>query len=106
MRIAVPLMRLLLLLLAGLLLVLQYRLWVTEDGWREVWALRDAIGQQLEENERLEQRNGQLEAEVDDLKEGLEAAEEIARTDLGMIGPGETLYQVAAPDGGDRDAEP
>jgi len=91
-------MRPLLFLLAALLLVLQYRLWISAEGWREVWGLREAIGTQQAENSRLAARNARLEAEVQDLKEGLDAAEEIARTDLGMIGPGETLYQIAAPD--------
>jgi len=94
-----------LLLLTALLLVLQYRLWVSDEGWREVWGLRGAIRLQREENAELLERNQRLEAEVRDLKEGLDAAEEIARTDLGMIGPGETLYQIAAPeadDGGDH----
>jgi len=89
--------RALLLILAAVLLVLQYRLWISEEGWREVWGLRAAIRVQREDNGRLLERNQRLEAEVGDLKEGLEAAEEIARTDLGMIGPGETLYQIAAP---------
>jgi cell division protein FtsB len=91
-------MRALLLLLAALLLLLQYRLWISEDGWREVWGLRDAIHLQRDENKQLLDRNQRLEAEVRDLREGLDAAEEIARTDLGMIGPGETLYQIAAPE--------
>lgn len=91
-------MRVLLLILAALLLLLQYRLWISEEGWREVWGLRAAIHLQRDENARLLERNQRLEAEVRDLKQGLDAAEEIARTDLGMIGPGETLYQIAAPD--------
>ena len=96
-------MRPLLFLLAALFLVLQYRLWISAEGWREVWGLREAIGAQEAENSRLAARNARLEAEVQDLKEGLDAAEEIARTDLGMIGPGETLYQITAPD--DREDE-
>jgi len=99
-------MRALLLLLAALVLLLQYRLWISEEGWREVWGLRAAIQLQREDNAQLLERNQQLEAEVRDLKEGLEAAEEIARTDLGMIGPGETLYQIAAPDPAQEDEKP
>lgn len=91
-------MRALLLILIALLLLLQYRLWISDEGWREVWGLRAAIHLQRDENARLRERNQRLEAEVRDLKQGLDAAEEIARTDLGMIGPGETLYQIAAPD--------
>lgn len=86
------------LIVVALLLLLQYQLWMSEDGWREVWGLRAAIHRQRDENARLLERNQRLEAEVRDLKQGLDAAEEIARTDLGMIGPGETLYQIAAPD--------
>lgn len=91
-------MRSLLFLLAVLLVALQYRLWISEDGWREVWSLRNTIEAQAVENEQLRARNARLEAEVKDLKKGLDAAEEIARTDLGMIGPDETLYQIAAPE--------
>ncbi len=84
--------------LAGFLLValvlLQYRLWVADDGIREVWQLRSAVSAQNAENDGLKQRNGQLKAEVQDLKKGLTALEERARHDLGMIGPRETFYQV------------
>lgn len=97
-------MRLLLIVLAAAFVLLQYRLWISEEGWREVWALGRAIDSQQQENLALEERNQRLEAEVRDLKEGTDAAEEIARTDLGMIGAGETLYQIAAPDT-DGDAE-
>jgi len=95
-------MRPLLIFVLLLFVALQYRLWVSEDGWREVWGLREAVRLQESENEQLRERNQRLQAEVEDLKSGLDAAEEIARTDLGMIGPDETLYQIAAPDTGDR----
>lgn len=91
-------MRLILLFLGVLVLMLQYRLWVSEDGYRSVWSLREAVSLQREENAELTERNARLEAEVLDLKEGMEAVEEIARSDLGMIGPEETLYQIAAPE--------
>ncbi len=91
-------MRVILILLGVLVLMLQYRLWVSEDGYRGLWSLREAAALQQQENAALEERNARLEAEVLDLKEGLEAVEEIARTDLGMVGPDETLYQIAAPD--------
>lgn len=84
--------------LAGFLLValvlLQYRLWVADEGTREVWQLQGAVAAQDAENEVLRQRNRQLKAEVQDLKKGLTALEERARHDLGMIGPLETFYQV------------
>jgi len=91
-------MRLILLLLGVLVLLLQYRLWVSEDGYRSVWSLQDAVSLQREENTELSERNARLQAEVLDLKEGLEAVEEIARSDLGMIGADDTLYQIAAPE--------
>ena len=91
-------MRFLIVVLAIFLVLLQYRLWGSDKGFRSVWTLRDAIETQAEENNRLRERNDHLEAEVRDLKEGLDAVEEIARNDLGMIKDEETFYQIAAPD--------
>jgi cell division protein FtsB len=76
------------------MVLLQYRLWVADDGFREVWQLKSAVAAQQGENDTLRQRNGQLKAEVLDLKQGLTALEERARHDLGMVGAGETFYQV------------
>jgi len=76
------------------LLLLQYRLWVSEEGIREVWQLAAAVELQQAENDGLRQRNGQLKAEVLDLKQGLTALEERARHDLGMVGARETFFQV------------
>ena len=87
-------LRLTLVLLLAATLWMQYRLWLAPDGMREVWRLRDAVAEQREENRMLRERNDSLEAEVRDLKEGLEAVEERARTELGMIEDGETFYQV------------
>jgi cell division protein FtsB len=80
----------LLLVLAGL----QYRLWLSDDGIRSVLNLRQSVAAQTAENETLSRRNDQLAAEVKDLKEGLAALEERARTDLGMVGSNETFFQV------------
>jgi cell division protein FtsB len=80
-------------LLAGLL-ALQYRLWVSPNGMRDLWRTESAIEVQQEENARLTERNRRLAAEVRDLKEGRAAIEERARTDLGMIAADETFYQV------------
>jgi len=80
--------------LIAALVLLQYRLWIADDGYREVWQLKAAVAAQEAENQGLRQRNGQLKAEVQDLKKGLTALEERARHDLGMIGAGETFYQV------------
>jgi cell division protein FtsB len=79
------------------LLALQYRLWVSPDGMRDVWRLEQAIEVQSGENDRLKERNSTLAAEVRDLKEGRAAIEERARTDLGMVGSNETFYQVVPP---------
>lgn len=80
-----------------LLVLLQYRLWLGEGGMREVSQLRSEITAQRVENEQLRERNRTLAAEVQDLKKGKTAIEERARTDLGMIGKGETFYQVVTP---------
>jgi cell division protein FtsB len=76
------------------LLLLQYRLWVSDEGMRDVWQLRQAVADQAAENEILAERNAQMKAEVADLKTGLTALEERARNDLGMIAANETFYQV------------
>ena len=76
------------------LVLLQYRLWFSEDGVRGVMQMRAAVAAQREENAALAERNLQLAAEVRDLKQGYAALEERARNDLGMIGAGETFYQV------------
>ena len=85
-------------LLLFALLALQYRLWLSGNGMREVWRLEQAIEAQRKENDGLAQRNRALAAEVRDLKEGHAALEERARTDLGMIGANETFYQVVPPE--------
>jgi len=85
------------LLLALLLLALQYRLWVGPGGLPDVLRLRAAVERQAEENARLAARNAALAAEVADLKGGLEAVEERARSELGMIREGETFFQVVEP---------
>jgi cell division protein FtsB len=75
-------------------LLLQYRLWISPDGLREVTRLKQAVAVQRTENEQLTDRNRQLAAEVRDLKTGMDALEERARSDLGMIARNETFYQV------------
>jgi cell division protein FtsB len=80
--------------LAVAVLLLQYRVWFSEDGVREVARLNQAVATQQAENEALAERNKQLAAEVRDLKTGMEALEERARSDLGMIARNETFYQV------------
>ena len=88
---------LVLLLLVALLAWLQYRLWFGQGGEREVAALQAQVHQQAHANAGLKQRNEALAAEVEDLKSGEAAAEERARSELGMIKPGETFYRVVDP---------
>src|SRR5262245_40855865 len=75
-------------------LMLQYRLWLSGDGARELARLSESVEHQKSENDELEARNQQLVAEVADLKSGMTAIEERARSELGMIGRNETFYQV------------
>jgi cell division protein FtsB len=88
-------MRLLMIVLAAVLVLLQARLWLSNGGLREVWRLEAEVARRIDDNARLAARNSALEAEVLDLKQGLAAAEERARTELGMIRSGETFYQIA-----------
>jgi cell division protein FtsB len=85
--------------LIALLAFLQYRLWWGEGGRRSVAALQQQVEQQTHENDGLKQRNAALAAEVEDLKSGEVAVEERARSELGMIKPGETFYRVVEPQG-------
>lgn len=73
---------------------LQGQLWLSDGGYRKTRTLRAAVDAQREQNASLRERNAALDAEVVNLKRGLEAAEERARTDLGLIGRRETFYQV------------
>jgi cell division protein FtsB len=86
--------RAVILILAVLLLLLQVRLWVSDGGYRAAWRLDEQVAAQEVENEALRERNRALAAEVSDLKTGLDAVQEIARSELGMIREGETLFQV------------
>lgn len=81
-------------LLLVLLLALQYQLWISKDGLGELRQLSRSIKQQRHENATLIERNQVLKAEVQDLKSGLDALEERARSGLGMIKQGETFFQV------------
>ncbi len=90
-------MRLLVIILTGLLLVLQVRLWTGEGSLADVWRIEGAVDAQRDENAQLQARNAALEAEVGDLKKGTAAIEERARSELGMIKEGETFFQVIVP---------
>jgi|SRR5579872_6331918 len=92
--------------LALVVVVLQYRIWLSDAGVRELDRLEAAVATQRNENTQLTERNRQLGAEVRDLKNGMAALEERARSDLGMIASGETFYQVVPPRPAGPDHEP
>jgi cell division protein FtsB len=87
-------MRSLLALLLFLLLLLQFKMWFGEGGYRDVQRLTQRVEEQAQENEALAQRNQELQAEVEDLRQGLEAIEERARSELGMVKENEEFYQL------------
>jgi len=87
-------MRVLAFTLAAFVLLLQYPLWFGKGGWLRVWSLEHQVQEQRQTNATLAQRNGALEAEVRDLKQGFEAIEERARYELGLIKQDEVFFQV------------
>ncbi len=87
-------MKLLFVLLLILMLFLQFRLWFGDGGYIEIKELQQIVDMQRERNVALKGRNATLAAEVHDLKTGVDAIEERARTDLGMIKKGETFFQT------------
>ena len=87
-------MRWLTLILFGVLLLLQYPLWLGKGGWLRVWDVDRQLQGQKENNRQLEIRNAGLDAEVRDLKQGYEAIEERARYELGMIKQDEVFVQI------------
>ena len=89
--------RLLVLGLLLLLLGMQYRLWVGDGGWAEVARLKNQIEELQAANEDLRTRNNKLEAEISSLKTGVEAMEERARSDLGMVKEGEDFFLIVEP---------
>lgn len=80
--------------LVALIALLQYPLWLGKGGWVRVWEYERQLEAQRQVNQKLEQRNAGLDAEVRDLKSGFEAIEERARYELGMIKEGEIFVQV------------
>jgi cell division protein FtsB len=87
-------MKVIALVLLILLVWVQYKIWLQDGGIPEVIQLQQEVEQTRQEVLELQQRNSSLEAEVRDLKTGLEAIEERARSEMGMIREGEVYYQV------------
>jgi len=94
-------MRIILIVLAVMLVLVQIRFW---QEVREVRSLRAMVEEQIEENERLEARNEALAAEVEDLRAGLEAIEERARAELGLIREGEEFFLIVTPEHAEPDS--
>jgi cell division protein FtsB len=90
-------MRVFIVILLVLFGLLQYKLWLGEGGFREVSRLEQRVQDQVEKNQQLQQRNNELQAEVEDLRERLDAVEERARNELGLIKEDEEFYQVVPP---------
>ena len=80
--------------LVALIVLLQYPLWLGKGGWLRVWDMDRQLQTQREVNQKLEQRNAALDAEVRDLKNGYDAIEERARYELGLVKDGEVFVQV------------
>ena len=81
-------------ILIVLLVLLQYRLWYGTGGLPELWALEEVKESKTQDTNELQERNQALAAEVVDLKEGLDAIEERARDEMGMIKTDETFFQI------------
>lgn len=79
-----------------LLIILQYRWWLGENSWVDVNRLEADVALQERINAERRARNDVLTARVADLKSGLDAVEELGRSDLGLIKPGEVFYVMPA----------
>lgn len=90
--------------LIALIALIQYPLWLGKGSWLRVWEIDQQIHAQRDANAKLAARNGALDAEVKDLKQGSEAIEERARNELGMIKNDEIFFQIL--EGGSSRASP
>ena len=95
-------MRSLIAILLLLLIALQAKMWFGEGGYRDVQRLALRVEEQARENDLLAMRNQELQAEVEDLRQGLHAVEERARSELGMVKEDEEFYQVVPAERRDR----
>ena len=81
-------------ILGALIVAIQLPLWLGKGGWLRVWEVDRQVAAQRGKNTQLETRNAGIAAEVRDLKQGLEAVEERARYELGMVRPDEVFFQI------------
>lgn len=82
------------LILAAIILLLQYPLWLGKGSWLKVWDIDRQVAAQKQLNQQTQMRNAALDAEVRDLKQGTEAIEERARSELGMVKRDEVFFQI------------
>jgi cell division protein FtsB len=87
-------LKVLTLILIALIALLQYPLWLGKGSWLKVWEIDQHVTRQHEINQKLQTRNAALDAEVRDLKQGHEAIEERARSELGMIKQNEIFFHI------------
>ena len=90
-------MKILAAVLVALVVLVQFPLWLGKGGWLRVWDLDRQVQAQKDQNARVQKRNAVLDAEVRDLKQGLEAVEERARYELGMVKQDEVFFQIVEP---------
>ena len=98
-------MKIIAFVLLFLLIWLQYKIWLQDGGIPEVIELQQEVAEVKTEVQQLQERNSSLDAEVKDLKKGLDAIEERARSEMGMIKQGEVYYQVIEPEQAESSAK-
>lgn len=94
---SINLMKTVALILVTLIALVQYSLWYGKGGWLEVFELEKQLQDQHQLNQKSQNQNTILEAEIIDLKQGFDAIEELARNELGMIRKDEVFFQVQQP---------
>ena len=99
-------MKVIITILVVLLLYFQFKLWVGDGGIPDVMHVQNEVDNAKIKEQKLRERNKALAAEVHDLKQGLEAIEERARNELGMIKSDETFYQIIKPANSDIEKKP
>lgn len=87
-------MRTLAVVLGVLIVLIQYPLWLGKGGWLKVWDTDRQLAQHKAHNDQLQARNDALDAEVRDLKQGLDAIEERARYELGLVKQDEVFFHI------------
>jgi len=93
-------------ILGALILLVQFPLWLGKGGWLRVWEVDRLLDAQRAKNEQLQVRNQALDAEVRDLKQGLDALEERARYELGMVKSDEVFFQIVEKNRGQSPISP